>query len=109
ASIPAHMVSPKSPIAAPVGTPAGTATKPLTSSAPAAPAVPSQVVCTAPAELARFERPLLHTMRRLANGQPLTIVAIGSSSTAGGRRRRGSDRSAIRAGGACQVGNTRHA
>jgi lysophospholipase L1-like esterase len=41
------------------------------------------VVCTAPAELARFERPLLHTMRRLANGQPLTIVAIGSSSTAG--------------------------
>ena len=83
ASIPAHMVSPKSPIAAPVGTPAGTATKPLTSSAPAAPAVPSQVVCTAPAELARFERPLLHTMRRLANGQPLTIVAIGSSSTAG--------------------------
>ncbi len=42
-----------------------------------------RLVCTAPAELARFERPLLHTMRRLANGQPLTIVAIGSSSTAG--------------------------
>ena len=39
--------------------------------------------CTAPAELARFDRPLVHTMRRLANGQPLTIVAIGSSSTAG--------------------------
>ena len=83
ASIPAHMVSPKSPIAAPVGTPAGTATKPLTSSAPPAPAVPSRAVCTAPAELVHFERPLLHTMRRLANGQPLTIVAIGSSSTAG--------------------------
>jgi lysophospholipase L1-like esterase len=77
------MASPKSPIAAPVGTPPGTATKSLTPSTPAAPAVPSQVVCTAPAELARFERPLLHTMRRLANGQPLTIVAIGSSSTAG--------------------------
>jgi lysophospholipase L1-like esterase len=39
--------------------------------------------CKAPAALAHFERPLVHTMRRLANGQPLTIVAIGSSSTAG--------------------------
>jgi acyl-CoA thioesterase I len=61
----------------------GGATKPLTSSALAAPAVPSQFACTAPVELAHFERPLLQTMRRLANGQPLTIVAIGSSSTAG--------------------------
>jgi len=42
-----------------------------------------QTTCKAPAELARFERPLVHTMRRLANGQPLTIVAIGSSSAAG--------------------------
>jgi acyl-CoA thioesterase-1 len=41
------------------------------------------MTCTAPAELARIDRPLVHTMRRLANGQPLTIVAIGSSSTAG--------------------------
>ncbi|HEX9238000.1 MAG TPA: SGNH/GDSL hydrolase family protein [Xanthobacteraceae bacterium] len=86
-----HMISQAQPVAAPVGAPSviptvagsGTATKPLTSSAPAAPAVPSQLVCTAPAELAHFKRPLLHTMRRLANGQPLTIVAIGSSSTAG--------------------------
>src|SRR5215471_5159969 len=39
--------------------------------------------CKAPAELVHFERPLVHTMRRLANGQPLTVVAIGSSSTAG--------------------------
>jgi lysophospholipase L1-like esterase len=37
----------------------------------------------APAELAHFEQPLAHTMRRLVEGQPLTIVAIGSSSTAG--------------------------
>jgi lysophospholipase L1-like esterase len=37
----------------------------------------------APAELTHFARPLIHTMRRLASGQPLTIVAIGSSSTAG--------------------------
>jgi acyl-CoA thioesterase I len=43
----------------------------------------SMLTCTAPAEFVHFDRPLLHTMRRLASGQPLTIVAIGSSSTAG--------------------------
>jgi acyl-CoA thioesterase-1 len=48
---------------------------------PAAPAAP--FACAAPAELVHLERPLIHTMRHLANGQPLTIVAIGSSSTAG--------------------------
>jgi lysophospholipase L1-like esterase len=32
---------------------------------------------------AHFEHPLLATARRLASGEPLTIVAIGSSSTAG--------------------------
>jgi acyl-CoA thioesterase I len=57
---------------------AGSNAKPVVGTAPAAPAT-----CTAPTDLARFERPLIHTMRRLANGQPLTIVAIGSSSTAG--------------------------
>ena len=40
-------------------------------------------VCTAPAEFARFTYPLRHTARRLAAGEPLTIVAIGSSSTSG--------------------------
>jgi acyl-CoA thioesterase I len=69
--------------AVPVVAGSGGATKPLISSAPTAPAVPSQLACTAPVELTHFERPLLQTMRRLANGQPLTIVAIGSSSTAG--------------------------
>ncbi len=44
---------------------------------------PPQPVCAAPADLTRFDRPLLHTMRRLASGLPLVIVAIGSSSTAG--------------------------
>jgi len=39
--------------------------------------------CMARAEFVHFDRPLLHTMRRLEDGQPLTIVAIGSSSTAG--------------------------
>jgi len=46
-----------------------------------APVVPSP--CTAPQQLARLDHPLLHTARRLASGRPLTIVAIGSSSTAG--------------------------
>jgi lysophospholipase L1-like esterase len=76
---------PASPVAGPSAAPpaipavAGyAAAKPIVGTAPAAPAT-----CSAPAELARFDRPLIHTMRRLANGQPLTIVAIGSSSTAG--------------------------
>jgi lysophospholipase L1-like esterase len=59
----------------------GTAAKPLIATAPAAPA--PAATCTGPTELARFGRPLVHTARRLANGLPLTIVAIGSSSTAG--------------------------
>jgi acyl-CoA thioesterase I len=41
------------------------------------------LACAARAEFVHFDRPLLHTMRRLEGGQPLTIVAIGSSSTAG--------------------------
>jgi lysophospholipase L1-like esterase len=39
--------------------------------------------CSTPAEFARFDNPLRHTARRLAAGEPLTIVAVGSSSTAG--------------------------
>jgi acyl-CoA thioesterase I len=54
--------------------------KPLPPSLP-----PEQIACSAPAEMTHFDRPLLHTMRRLASGNPLTIVAIGSSSTAGAR------------------------
>ena len=57
------------------------AAKPLTPSVPGAVALPA--ACTAPAELVHFEQPLIHTMQRLASRQPLTIVAIGSSSTAG--------------------------
>lgn len=41
------------------------------------------VACSGPAEFSHFTRPLLHTMSRLIGGAPLTIVAIGSSSTAG--------------------------
>jgi acyl-CoA thioesterase-1 len=47
----------------------------------ASPAKP--VACNCPAELARFVHPLAKTAQRLAAGSPLTIVAIGSSSTAG--------------------------
>jgi acyl-CoA thioesterase I len=60
---------------------AGSRAKPAAGTAPAAPAMPA--ACTTPAALTHFDRPLTHTMRRLANGQSLTIVAIGSSSTAG--------------------------
>jgi acyl-CoA thioesterase I len=57
------------PIAAVQNTPAPNATPPI--------------ACNAPVELTRFDRPLLQTARRLASGEPLSIVAIGSSSTAG--------------------------
>lgn len=81
-------------VAAPAGSPAATPAvglpverslpptmfKPVSPQSAVAPAQPS---CSAPAELAHFDRPLLHTMRRLASGKPLVIVAIGSSSTAG--------------------------
>jgi|SRR5271170_1904771 acyl-CoA thioesterase I len=50
--------------------------------APPAPAA-AQVACTAPAAISHFDRPLLHTMARLIGGLPLTVVALGSSSTAG--------------------------
>lgn len=46
-------------------------------------ATPGAAACSGPAALTRLDHPLLHTAQRLANGKPLTIVAIGSSSTAG--------------------------
>jgi acyl-CoA thioesterase I len=39
--------------------------------------------CTAPAELAKFERPFAHLAGRIAQRSPITVVAVGSSSTAG--------------------------
>ena len=41
------------------------------------------VPCTAPSDLVRLAHPLARTARKLASGEPITIVAIGSSSTAG--------------------------
>jgi acyl-CoA thioesterase I len=56
-----------------------------TASAPPAssPMAISPFACKTPAALTRFDIPLRRTTRRLANDMPLTIVAIGSSSTAG--------------------------
>jgi acyl-CoA thioesterase-1 len=42
-----------------------------------------QIACTGPAKFSRLDQTLTHTARQLARGMPLTIVAIGSSSTAG--------------------------
>jgi lysophospholipase L1-like esterase len=39
--------------------------------------------CSVPADLARLDRTLVRTTQRLAAGLPITIVAVGSSSTAG--------------------------
>ncbi len=49
-------------------------------SSPAAAASPA---CTAPGELTRFDHSISRTAARLADGQPVRIVALGSSSTAG--------------------------
>jgi lysophospholipase L1-like esterase len=46
-------------------------------------AIGGTVACHAPAELTRLDYPLAHTAHRLAAGQRVKIVAIGSSSTAG--------------------------
>jgi acyl-CoA thioesterase-1 len=53
--------------------------------ATAAASAPASTVpqCSAPKELARFDRPLTHTARLLAAGLPIRIIAVGSSSTAG--------------------------
>ncbi len=40
-------------------------------------------VCDGPADLTRLERPLVHVGEKLAAREPIKIVAIGSSSTAG--------------------------
>ena len=39
--------------------------------------------CSAPGDLARLDHPLTRMAHRVAGGQPVTIVAVGSSSTAG--------------------------
>ena len=51
--------------------------------APAPAGAQTAIACNAPAEFNRFEQPLSRTSARLLSGLPVTIVAIGSSSTAG--------------------------
>jgi acyl-CoA thioesterase I len=64
--------------------PAGEATQPAAlPPAAAPPAAASNFSCTVSPEFARLGQPLRHVARRLAAGEPITIVAIGSSSTAG--------------------------
>jgi acyl-CoA thioesterase I len=95
---PALFVAPDvTPVAAPAGMPAATPAvivpaqhqapadvlKPAAVAPPAAPITKPQIACSAPAEFSHLDRPLVRTMRQLAGDEPLTIVAIGSSSTAG--------------------------
>jgi acyl-CoA thioesterase I len=90
---PAAAVIPAAPATAPSAVPAISApgsqpgsTQPVKPAAlqPAiAPMMPAPVACRAPARLSHLDHPLLHTARRLVTGEPLVIVAIGSSSTAG--------------------------
>jgi acyl-CoA thioesterase-1 len=59
---------------------------PVAAAPAAVPAVTAPTVapvCSAPAGLAHLNYPLQRVARRIAGGEPLTIVAIGSSSTAG--------------------------
>ena len=63
--------------------PAAQRAQPAALHAAIAPIAPSTAACIAPQQYTRLDHPLLGTARRLASGQPLTIVAIGSSSTAG--------------------------
>lgn len=44
---------------------------------------PSKFSCAAPSDLVRLDYPLRRTAQRIAAGLPLTVVAVGSSSTSG--------------------------
>lgn len=56
---------------------------PAAVAAPATPVAPAPIACRAPVEFSHLDQPLQHTARQIANGGPLKIVAVGSSSTAG--------------------------
>ncbi len=76
--------TPVAAVAAPASSPSASGLVKPAALPPAAPSVAtSPIPCTATAEYSHLDRPLVHTMSRLAGGEPLTIVAIGSSSTAG--------------------------
>jgi len=81
---PAHFVAPDAAHVVPAAAlGASPAAVPAVAANGTPPAAAAPTACRAPASITRLDRPLLHVMRRLASGAPLTIVAIGSSSTAG--------------------------
>src|SRR5215468_342707 len=57
--------SPVTPLAVSAGVAPTVTAKPLTAPTLSEPGAASALACTAPAELAHFEQPLAHTMRRL--------------------------------------------
>lgn len=71
------------PVAAPAQTFAVSATTAPVVPIVATPGNAATPACSAPGAFARFSYPLRQIARHLASGEPLTIVAIGSSSTAG--------------------------
>src|SRR5437588_1404518 len=79
AQTPAVQMSAGMPAAAAVTGPAPAAAN----AAPSAPGAAQAVKCTAPSLANRLDQPLRRLAKRMAAGQPVTIVAIGSSSTAG--------------------------
>jgi acyl-CoA thioesterase I len=81
-AVPAATPAPISNIVTPRAQPAGTE-KPAAIAPAVTPLPVASAVCTTPAEFSRFDHPLFHTARALADGKPVTVVAIGSSSTAG--------------------------
>jgi lysophospholipase L1-like esterase len=85
AEVPAHAVTPAAaPAAANIAVaPATPADLGKAAAAPAALPPSQRVACGGPVEFTHFNYPLRHAARRLAAGAPFTIVAIGSSSTAG--------------------------
>jgi len=93
ARVPTPAAIPAAAVTAPAATPAigtpGSQPGPAQPAKPAAlnpataPTMSAPIACRAPLQLSHLDHPLLHTARRLASGEPLVIVAIGSSSTAG--------------------------
>ncbi|HTV28858.1 MAG TPA: SGNH/GDSL hydrolase family protein [Xanthobacteraceae bacterium] len=97
APVAAHSLTPSAIPAAPATTPSTTPAiggsaaqqgpvqpaKPAALNPTTAQIMPGPVACRAPLQLSHLDHPLLHTAQRLAGGEPLVVVAIGSSSTAG--------------------------
>jgi len=82
AAIPAALTAAPTPMPG-IFAPASQSAKPAALHPTTAPTMPAPPACSAPSRLSYLDHPLLHTARRLATGEPLVIVAIGSSSTAG--------------------------